>query len=251
MPNQAPENVAGWYLLAGSIALAAGMCPSFRNIRGSFPIRWLILSVFLFAGFGASTTIEASIFSSTTGMPQMIAVMLLPCLLMAGVGTLLCRPRPLHEPPGRTVAEVLRGLAWSRWPLRLVLAIIAFPLAYFVFGMIVSPFVTTYYETGIAGLVLPETGIVLGTQLLRGAIHLLVVLLMMFFWGGSRRQLVVSLGMAFFMFVTAYDFVLAYRVPVVLVVVHGLEVLASSFVYSWILVAVLARDGRMNEKTTA
>ena len=37
--------------------------------------------------------------------------------------------------------------------------------------------------------VLPEhPRIVPGTQLLRGAIHLLVVLLMMFFWSGSRRQ---------------------------------------------------------------
>ena len=242
MPNQAPESVAGWYLLAGSIVLAAGMSLSYINIRRSFPIRWFVLAAFLFTGFSVSTTIEAAIFSSTISVGQMIAVMFLPCILLTGVGTLLFKPRPPQSPPRQAVVDALRGLTWSQWLLRLILGIIAFPVTYFVFGIIVSPIVSPYYEQEIAGLVLPEPGVVLYTQLLRGGIHLLAVMLLMIFWNGSRRQLILFLGLVFFIFVTAYDFVLAFQVPAVLVVIHGIEVLTSSFVYSWILVSVLVRN---------
>ena len=113
-----------------------------------------------------------------------------------------------------------------------------------------APVVSPYYERGIAGLVLPEPGVIVYTQFLRGGLHLLAVLPLIYFWSASRRQLVLSLGLAFFVFVTAYDFVLAYQIPAVLVVIHGIEVLTSSFVYSWILVAVLARDGKVSADKT-
>jgi hypothetical protein len=244
MPAQAPEAIAGWYLLAGSIALAAGMLLSSRGIRGSLPVRWLVLATFLFIGLGVSTTIEASIYSSTNGVARMIAVLFLPCFLLAGIGAVLFKCRLPQSPSVRTVADAFRGLTWAQWSLRLVAAIAAFPLFYFVFGIVVSPLVSPYYERGVSGLVLPEPGVVISTQFLRGGLHLLAVLPLMFFWNGSRRQLALSLGLAFFVIVTAYDFVLAYQVPAMLVVTHGIEVLTSSFVYSWILVTVLGRDGK-------
>jgi hypothetical protein len=244
MPTQAPEVIAGWYLLAGSIAVAAGMLLSSRGIRGSLPVRWLVLATFLFVGFGVSTTIEASIYSNTNGVARMTAVLLLPCLLLAGVGAVLFKSSLPQSPPVRTLADALRGLTSAQWSLRLVAAIAAFPFIYFVFGVIVSPVVSPYYDQGVSGLVLPEPGVVVATQFLRGGLHLLAVLPLMFFWGGSRRQLALSLGLAFFVIVTAYDFVLAYQVPAVLVVTHGIEVLTSSFVYSWALVTVLAREGK-------
>jgi hypothetical protein len=103
----------------------------------------------------------------------------------------------------------------------------------------VSPIVSSYYEAGVAGLSLPEPQVILLTQLLRGVLHLLAVWPVMLFWNGSRKHLVVALGLSFFVFVSAYDFVLAYRVPVTLVFIHGIEVLISSLLYAWILVAAL------------
>jgi hypothetical protein len=250
MPNQAPENIAGWYLLAGSIALATGVFLSFRNIRGSFLVRWLVLLTFLFTGFSVSTTIEASIFSSTIGVAQMIVVMFLPCLLLAGLGAVMFKPRPLESSPERSFADTLRGMTKGQRTVRILLAIVAFPVTYFVFGVIVSPMVTPYYEQGIASLVLPEPEIIVYTQLIRGGIHLLAVLPLMFYWNASFRQLVISLGLAFFVFVTAYDFVLAYQVPTGLVVIHGIEVLASSFVYSFVLVSALAKGRKVTVNRT-
>lgn len=78
MPTQAVEAIAGYYLLAGSMAVAAGMVASSRGIRGTVAVRWFVLSTFLFIGFGVSSTVESSIYSSIDGVLWMIPVLLLP-----------------------------------------------------------------------------------------------------------------------------------------------------------------------------
>ena len=45
-----------------------------------------------------------------------------------------------------------------------------------------------------------------------------------------------ALGLAHFVMVFAYDIVLAIEMPVELVLIHGIEILFDSFVYSWIFV---------------
>jgi len=114
------------------------------------------------------------------------------------------------------------------------------PVVYFVFGIMVSPIVAGYYTDGIAGLVLPSTVLIVGTQVLRGILHVAIIILVMQIWYRSRRQLVIALTASFFVFVAMYDVVLAYEMPIVLIATHAVEVLADSFVFSWIVVALFA-----------
>ena len=58
-------------------------------------------------------------------------------------------------------------------------------------------------------------------------------------WAGSGRHLVLSLGSALFVFVFGYDLVLAVELPSKLLIVHGIEILLDSFVYSWVLITCL------------
>lgn len=242
MPTQAPEAVAGYYLLVGSVVLAAGITRLSQGVRGTRWVRWLVLATFLFIGFGVSSTIETSIFSSTHGVLLMMPVLLLPCCLLAGAETALRRRPDANRLPAPSAAAFFRGRTWAQWAWRFAAGIVAFPLVYFIFGIVVSPVVTEYYVRGTAGLVLPEPGLILSIQLTRSILYLLVTLPVMILWSGSRRQLVVALALAFFVFVAAYDIVLAYRVPNVLLVTHAFEVLADSFVYAWLLVALLVRN---------
>ena len=239
LPAQAPEEIAGWYLLAGSIALAAGILLPARGLQGSIPIRWGALSVFLILGFSVSTTIESSIYSSVNGVVLLSALLILPCLLLSGVAVLLFNTGFSKENAIRPVAEAFGNRTWIQWSWRFMAVIAVFPTVYFIFGILVSPIVSDYYAQGISGLVLPDPGVIVSTQFLRGALHLLAVLPLVVLWNRSQRQLIISLGLAFFVFVTAYDFVFAYQVPVVLVLTHGLEVLTSSLVYAWIIVKIL------------
>jgi len=247
LPGQVPEAIAGYYLLAGSIALAAGAALTSRGLRGTRLARWLVLATFLFVGFGVSSTIETAIFSSADGVLLMVPVLLLPCSLLAGVEAALLRPREADRLPMSSSAGFFRARTWAQWSWRLAAAVAAFPLVYFVFGIIVSPVVTEYYAHGTAGLALPGAGVILATQFLRGALHLVVALPIMILWSASRRQLVVALALAFFVFVAAYDIVLACRVPNVLLITHTFEVLADSFVYAWLLVVLLIAPGDAGE----
>jgi hypothetical protein len=241
-PDQAPEEIAVYYLLVGSLALALGMAPVARGLGGTLPIRVLVSAAFLFVGFAVGTSIEASIFSSVEGTLLMIAVLPLPCLLLAGTLASLLRPPGKIRRTRSVLAAFFRGRDLVSWAWRLAAALLAFPVVYFLFGLLVSPIVKEWYREGVAGLALPHPAVILAIQLLRSVLFLAVTLPVMAFWASTRRRLILALGSAFFVFVAAYDVVLANRVPTVLVVTHGLEVLADSFVYAWLLVRLLGTE---------
>lgn len=236
-PNQASEVVAGYYLLAGSIALAIGTVPSALGLREGRTVgRSLVLAVFLVLGLAVSTSIEASIYSSAAGALQMIPVLILPCLLLAVAEAALFGSRSgaftakLPERVDRTAAQ---------WTFRGLGAVLAFPLVYFVFGTLVSPIVGPFYARGIAGLALPGVGTIVGVEVLRGVLHLAAIGPILLLWGGTRKRLIFALASGFFVFVAAYDPILAYEVPVRLIVVHGIEVALDSVAYAWLVVSLL------------
>jgi len=235
-PAQAPEDVAGYYLVAGSIGLAAGTVWLVQGLEASTLRRWSVTFAFVFVGFALSTTLEAGIYSAADGVVLTVLLFLLPCLALSIVQVMISRidktPSPGPAALGR--GSHRRDLAW-----RLGAAVLAFPVIYFVFGIIASPIVAGYYTEGVAGLVLPSTVLIVGTQIFRGVLHVAIILLVMQIWGRSRRQLVIALTASFFVFVTMYDVVLAYEMPIVLTVTHAVEVLADSFVFSWIVVVLL------------
>jgi len=237
-PAQAPEEIAGYYLLAGSIGLALGTMWVVKGLRASTLGRWSVAAAFVVVGFSLSTTIEAGIYSASEGVILKVLLLLPPCLALAMLQVMFF---PVDEELGPEPVEApARDLDRRAWVWRLAIAALSFPAIYFVFGIIVSPIVMEYYAEGAAGLVLPATGLIVGTQVLRGILHVAIVLLIMRVWCRSRRQLVMALTSAFFVFVMMYDVVLAYEVPVVLIVTHSVEVLADSFVFSWIAVRLLA-----------
>jgi hypothetical protein len=199
--------------------------------------------MFVVVGFGVSSTIETSIFSTANGVILMVPILFPPCFLLAGIEVLLFQSRDAIQVPRSNPSRFFRPRTRTQWMWRFAASVFAFPLVYFLFGLIVFPIVTKYYESGSAGLALPGAGQILSTQLFRGLLHLMVTLPVMILWSSSKRQLITALTLAFFVFVAAYDIVLAYRVPSILVITHGLEVLASSFVYAWLLVALLVQKG--------
>jgi hypothetical protein len=256
MPEQADESVAGYYLFTGSLVLAAGLAPMARRIAGKYWARWLILAAFLFVSFGVNNSIEDSIYSSTEGILWMIPILLWPCVLLAGALTFLfpspggdLRPRsPAGAPPSEEDVPPARldlcfkGRPFGQWIGRVLGAVAAFPVVYFVFGIIVSPIVGEYYRQGVSDLVLPAVEVILGVQFLRSLLFLLAALPVLWAWSGSRRQLIWFLGLAFFVLGATFEIVLAYQLPLVLRVTHSIEILADSLVYAWFLVTLLAQN---------
>ncbi|MFZ5518052.1 MAG: hypothetical protein ACOY90_15510 [Candidatus Zhuqueibacterota bacterium] len=252
LSTQAPESIAGFYLLAGSIVLSGGLALLAKGISASRRVRWLVLSVFLFLGFAVSTTIEASIFSNAAGTLLMIPILLLPCMLLVGVIALLSSSPFSERDIKERIIQFFRARSWQEWIWRIVVASMSFPLIYFVFGLVVSPIVSNYYASGVSGLALPAPALIVQVQFLRSLIHLVAAFPILILWKGNRLRFVIALASAFFVFVFAYDIVLAVQMPAILTLVHGVEVLIDSLVYAWAIFFLLMPDNTqlMQQSTT-
>ena len=129
------------------------------------------------------------------------------------------------------------------------MALLAFPVIYGVFGMLlmaVAPWLLDYYRSGSGHLTLPPPFLIVAVVLLRSLLFLLSALPLLVTWTGSRRALVLRLGSAYWVLVGLFGLIQASWLPVGLRVGHSLEILADSFVYAWALVVLLvpARENR-------
>jgi hypothetical protein len=251
VPEQANEQTMGLCLLISSCVLAIGVGQLARRIRARYWVRCLILATLTYVCIGLNTPIEAAIFTNIGGMRTMVIFSLLPCLLFGGVTALLFKPSGKAEPFGRQVSHFFSGGSMQKWAWRLAVAVCAFPVIYWTFGMMVAPWIIEYYKQGQFGLTLPGTGIIILTQLLRSSLFFLAALPILIVWPGSRRQLTVQLGFAFFVLVGLFGMIQTYWLGPVLLVLHTVEILVDSVVYAGVLALLFVRKEPSELATTS
>jgi hypothetical protein len=238
-PQQADENTAIYYLLIGSMLLASGWYYLFKGIGGSRMERILISSVFILVGFSLGVTIESAIYSDVESYHMSIILLLLPMILYAVIITIITDTKRLPQSFYKRLMSYFKTWSKKYWFKKILLAIISFPIIYFIFGVIASPFVTNYYSKLVGGLQLPDPKTIIGIQLLRSILFLAITIPIIINWTSTKTKLIISLGIAHFVMVFAYDLYLAIVMPYELVFIHGIEVAADSFIYSWVLIIIL------------
>ena len=169
----------------------------------------------------------------------MILILLFPIILFSFTSISLTKSQPTSGSFSQKSLVFFKSKARSEWAWKILLAIPSFPIIYLLFGIIVSPFVADYYRESSYGLALPNIGTIMTVQLVRSLLFLLTTLPIMIVWFGNKIQLMVMLGIAHFMFVFSYDIVLAYQLPMNLVLTHAIEILLDSLVYSLVIVKLL------------
>jgi len=249
LPQQADESIAVYYLLSGSILLSLSLLPFAQKISGAFFTRFLSMFFFFFACFGISVSLESSIYSSIEGFDLMILILLLPIVLFSFTCISLTKSQPTSESFSQKSLRFFKSNTRSEWAWKILLAFLSFPVIYLLFGIIASPLVADYYRESSYGLAIPDIGTIMTVQLVRSLLFLMVTLPIMITWFGNRVQLVVMLGIAHFMFVFSYDIVLAYQLPIKLVLTHAIEILLDSMVYAWVMVKLLYSE--RSESTSA
>jgi len=249
LPQQADESIAVYYLLSGSILLSLSLLPFAQKISGAFFTRFLIIFFFFFACFGISVSLESSIYSSIEGFDLMILILLLPIVLFSFTCISLTKSQPTSESFSQKSLRFFKSNTRSELGWKILLAFLSFPVIYLLFGIIASPLVADYYRESSYGLAIPDIGTIMSVQLVRSLLFLMVTLPIMITWFGNRVQLVVMLGIAHFMFVFSYDIVLAYQLPIKLVLTHAIEILLDSMVYAWVMVKLLYSE--RSESTSA
>ena len=105
LPQQADESTAVYYLLSGSLILSLGLFPLVIRIVGNFLKRFIVVFIFVFAGFAVSVSLESSIYSSATGFNSMIAILFLPILFFSLLSTSLTSSSPKYDTvsPGKAL----------------------------------------------------------------------------------------------------------------------------------------------------
>jgi hypothetical protein len=231
LPGQIHDPIAG---LLASVLLAACVVLVTRGIAGTKVHRWIILAAFVYVSYGLNNQIEAAVFTTAGGFTTMVLFFILPCLLITGGAAILIEPVGVSPIP-----TVFTDHGISSWWWRAALAWLSFPVIYYFFGMLIYPMVRDVYEAPDSGLLLPGPGVVLRTVLLRSLLFLLVTVPILRSWTGSRRALLLALGIGFSGMVGLVGLVQTTWWPISMRIVHGVEIVADSFVYAWVLVALL------------
>jgi len=222
-------------LIVTAIILACGLAPLASGLAGTIALRWAALGTLIYVACGVNTVIELSIFARSFqgSYSFLLAMYFVPAVLAAAA--LACWPGASQQRP------VSQGFGVAGWFWRLSAAWLAFPVIYFLFGMMVGPIVIKYYTSGFAGLTIPPMSVIIRTQLLRSALFLGVSLPVVLLWSKSRRGLFVLLGIAHASLVGLMGLVAAYWMPMTMRVAHSLEITADSFVYAAVLTLLFFR----------
>lgn len=236
-----PQFVRGEIL--ASILLGLSLVPLARGLAGTLRTRWLVLATLLYVCVGVNTIIEISIFMPmyAHGRAASTASILLPAAILCGAALAFFLAPPASD---GAAGAAFRGFLSSRsapsWSVRFALAILAFPLAYFVFGMMIAPIVKDTYQASVPGVIIPPLGVILRTQILRSCLFLLASLPPIVLWRNSRLRLIVALGLAHTVLVGLFGLSQAYWMPMLLRVVHSIEITADSFLYAAALTLLLS-----------
>jgi hypothetical protein len=113
---------------------------------------------------------------------------------------------------------------------RFIITSVLWMVIYFIFGTIVAPYVLPYYTEGGVGyeLVLPEIQVILGLQLVRGFILVLLILPMVISTDLDWKHLAVIVAALLYIGGAMAIFLISNQFPLMLRVMHGMEMFADA-----------------------
>lgn len=252
LPPGANAQLSGrlFFLLSPFLGLA--LVPLARHTAGSRRVRGLAIFFFMFICLGVTSVMEEKIFLTVFahGGAGMATLMMLPPTLACGfVLSYLLAQEEREVRAGQRVRSFFAAHSPISWAWRLLAAVVAFGICYFLFGMMVGPFVVPFYKAGLMGLTLPPFSVILPVLFIRSALFLLASLPFLILWTRSRIGLILSLGLAHWVLTGLYGVLMAFWWPTVMRVGHGLEIAADSFAYAAALVFLLVP--RRSEKAVS
>ncbi len=233
-----PRTLFGLQALA-ALGLAAAIAPLAMRLQGSFTARWLALFGFIWVAVGVCNGIETEVFTTLGKWHTTTLAMLVPSLVFTAAMAGLFAGGGGADP---ATAAGLGGRGIGSWLWRAPLALLSFPLAYYVFGMLlmaVCPYLMEYYTRGVAWLRMPDPALLPLVQLGRSVLFVLSTLPILALWRGRRGMLMLQLGLASWVVVGAFGMIQAAWMPLALRIPHTLEILADSMAWAWMIVGLL------------
>ena len=239
LPGPVDTQILGLLCLVGGFILSLALATLSPQLQVKRRPRFAVIAWFVFAWLGINNTIEAGIFTTIGGAPTMIVTMLLLSVSVAGAVVLLFGGREVRTSFSYDFRQFIANRTKAQWAVRMLLAVLAFPVVYFFFGMPVGLMVGKYYQTESFDHQIPSLGVVIGVQFIRSLIALLAGLPILVVWPGSRQRLAWTFGLNLFVVAGLYGLIQAYWMPWTLRSIHTVELFLDSVVYGGLLAILL------------
>lgn len=244
MPEELDVTGVTTMLLATSPLLVLALYFLNRELAGGWLGRGAILFLISWIAYSVNNVIEAAVFTSYETASLFTLVNFVPALLLCAFTTAwLFHTNANNISVTAAWRAFFQRHAKSSWVWRLLLAAVIFMPIYYLFGLLVVPFVGEYYQQGNAGLTVPPLGTLLAVLFVRSLLFLIACLPVAAAWQGGRASLVWSLGFALFVLVGLLYMLAGSWIAPHIRIVHSLEILADSIVYAWALVWILTWPG--------
>lgn len=153
LPAISPEAEPGRLALAAaraSLTLGLGLAPLATDLESSFALRAGILAWLGFVCLGINTAVEAAIYTTVGRAGGIVVMNLFAAAACAIAVAALFQPVAASATWKDSLWHFVRQWGTPQWALRLFLAVLACPLAYFTFGMLVGPYVVDAYRSTCA-----------------------------------------------------------------------------------------------------
>ena len=244
MPEGTDANTIALWFLLGSVIMAFTLSFVSRSLQANWLVRWIILEMLIWEIGVVGMVVESFFLITTRTISSLISSLffmfnfLLPSLFLSALVSVLFRPTQPFESFWDCLKNFFADRKTSTWTWRIVAALLAYPLVYFAFGLIVQPFIQDFYATGQFELTTPTWGQLIPLQLVRSLLFLVVSLPVIVWWRGTRRGLWLTLGVSIFVLTAFMAVITAYWFPWQMRLFHGMELFADALVYSGALVTL-------------
>jgi len=225
------------------VALAMGSI-SVKLTIPSLPRYFALFFILYVVGF-ASNIIEYYFFSTATLTSILHGSTFMLSVHLVVAAAIFLFFQPTHVTKGLTtyLKEYFAQRGFNSWIWRFVLASLSYIVIYFFFGALVSPIVLPYYQDPSLGLelILPSFNVIIPLEFMRGLIYTLVLLPIIVVPKMQKRELIFWLGTVLTLVGAVAPLLSNEQWPIILRVVHGLEITADSFTFSYVLSKLLGK----------
>jgi len=143
-----------------------------------------------------------------------------------------------------SLKEYLSSRGHGSWIKRIVAGSVMYFPIYFLFGMLIFPFVAEYYNDPSLGLRVPGFEVIIPLEFFRGFLYVIVLLPIMASLKENSRTWFIALSSMLFIPGAFIPLILESSLPREIVPFHLFEILADSLVYGFALSKILSKHKR-------
>jgi hypothetical protein len=205
---------------------------------------WLTLFIVQFANNIIEGFFFTTIYSSTFRILTSLLVCLVNTYLVSLVAMFLFYQKSENK-FSSIFSDFFKQRKYTSWLWRIIVSSLAYFPIYFLFGLIVSPFVIPYY-TGSSSLSIPSFTIITPLEFLRGFIYTISLLPLISLVKTNGRSLFVMLAAMLYIPGAFLSLIIGgfSNLPAAILPFHLLEILGDSIVYGYVMAYLLGKSNK-------